>query len=273
MSKRLMGRSLTLAVAAAGLWIGFTTPATASSQILGIVASLEPTPLTCDDVSCRAEVTSFCLQQSRDGPKPGTAYSPMAGAAIALVGARADGSVVRLPATDLLRFEAPRGYMTIRVILPIERMQALGLASAAIEIGDKVSLLPIDPPGDTDKQSPEEIALAVGAYRAQAQQFFDAPGAEADALRVTNALVNALPERGRQKSDSSGAIWGNDQVATITSAVTPEGLAQATEIHATCQYKVDVTHHIETMRDCLEGSHDRLSVRTNIDLWESLGGS
>jgi hypothetical protein len=36
---------------------------------------------------------------------------------------------------------------------------------------------------------------------------------------------------------------------------------------------VDVTHHVFSMRDCLEGSHDRLVTKTNIEFWESLGGS
>jgi hypothetical protein len=36
---------------------------------------------------------------------------------------------------------------------------------------------------------------------------------------------------------------------------------------------VDVTHHIDTMRACLIGSHDNMVVNSNIQFWDSLGGS
>ena len=55
--------------------------------------------------------------------------------------------------------------------------------------------------------------------------------------------------------------------------VDPAGIRQAEEIHSNCVAKVDVRHQIESMRDCLEGSHDILLTHTNIDFWNSLGGS
>ena len=40
-----------------------------------------------------------------------------------------------------------------------------------------------------------------------------------------------------------------------------------------CNAKTDVTHQVDSMRSCLEGSHDILSTHVNIDFWNSLGGS
>ena len=53
----------------------------------------------------------------------------------------------------------------------------------------------------------------------------------------------------------------------------PAGMSRAREIHASCVRRVDVSHHVFSMRDCLENSHDRLVIDTNLEFWKSLGGS
>mgnify|MGYP006242207345 CR=1 FL=1 len=40
----------------------------AAPQILGLVASLEATPMTCENGTCFAEFLTFCLQEQRETP-------------------------------------------------------------------------------------------------------------------------------------------------------------------------------------------------------------
>lgn len=247
--------------------------AAAAPQALGIVASLEPTLMTCDAAGCRAELTAFCLQQARDNPQPNITYRPLDGAELTLVGRNAAGETVRLPAGDYLQFHSTRGYTALQATIAPEAVAELGLTDIGLEVGEQVSLLPETEAADTDPQTPEEIAVATGANRAAAVKFYDEQNAQSDAMRVTNAMINTLPEQGRRPSDTDGSLWGAAPVKSLAGKVDPAGLELSAELFATCQYKVDVTHHIENMRECLQSTHDRVAVRTNIEFWESLGGS
>lgn len=251
----------------------FAGSADAAPQALGIVASLEPTKMTCDGAGCRAELTAFCLQQARDNPPAKMSYRPIDGAEFTIVGRNAAGETVRVPAADFLKFRSARGYTAVQVTLAPEAVAALGLTEIGLEVGEQVSLLPETETADADPQTPEEIAVATGTNRAAAVKFYDAQNAQSDAMRVTSAMINALPEQGRRQSDTDGSLWGATTVESLAGKVDPAGLALAAELFATCQRKVDITHQVETMRDCLQGTHDRVAVQTNIKFWESLGGS
>ena len=51
-------------------------PAGAAPQVLGMMASSDPIPFTCNDRECYALVGSFCLQRDRDVPGFGEPYEP-----------------------------------------------------------------------------------------------------------------------------------------------------------------------------------------------------
>jgi hypothetical protein len=246
--------------------------ARADPQILGVVASLEPQPMTCDASGCSIELTAFCLEQERHNPLLDQVYVPVESADIRLMGMRADGSTVTLPAAPYLQFTTQRGFTSIDASIDPATLGELDLVAASIFIGEHVSLLPIANEKDTDPHAAEEIALATGPNRLTAQQFYDDHGANADALRLTNAMINALP-MGYRHQDSDGRVWNAPQVVSLEAKVDPAGVAEAAQMHSDCQIKVDVTHHVDSMRACLEGSHDRLSLRQNIDLWNAIGGS
>ena len=259
--------------AASVLAVGLTAlPAAAAPQVLGLVASATPTPFACDATGCRAELSSFCLQQPRANPAPDTAYLPAAGAEIFLVGTDLEGAAVKIPAAPYLRFTSARGFTAVDVVLPAETLRDLGLTQVAVIVGADVSLVPTAEGGDPNPQTTDEIATATGPIREAAEEFFDAPGESSDAIRMTSAMINALPAQGRNRADGDGRLI--TAVSTGQGAAAdPSGLALARSIHAACVAKVDVSHHVFSMRDCLENSHDRLVVDTNLQFWESLGGS
>src|SRR5207248_5243500 len=77
---------------------GISGSAAASPQVLGLVTSVRPVPMTCDAAGCRAELSSFCLEQQRPYPPPGTVYRAAPGSVIALVVTGKAGDVRRLDA-------------------------------------------------------------------------------------------------------------------------------------------------------------------------------
>src|SRR3546814_11252281 len=99
-----------LAAAVATYAVLAAMPAVAAPQILGLVASTGPIPLACDDAGCRAELSSFCLQQPRANPAPDTAYQPAAAGGIFLGGTDLEGAAVRLAAAPSLLFSTARGF-------------------------------------------------------------------------------------------------------------------------------------------------------------------
>jgi hypothetical protein len=243
----------------------------AAPQVLGIVASNGPIPLTCDGDSCRADLSTFCLQQPRENPQPGQSYMPVDGADILLTGRNAAGEMVRLSAASYLGFATARGFTAIEVSLPAEKLAALGLTDPAIEIGERASLIPAAAAGDGNPQTAGEIAIATGAFRDKGAEFFDQAGASGDAIRLANRMINALPPHGRRAADSDGQVLEAALATPAGQAAVPGGITLARQMYSTCQEKVDVTHHVANMRACLEGTHDRLVVNTNIDFWNSLG--
>src|SRR5258706_119689 len=62
-----------------------SSAAQAAPQVLGLVASIRPTPMQCTAAGCRADLSAFCLQQQRPDPGLGTAYRPAPNAAITLI--------------------------------------------------------------------------------------------------------------------------------------------------------------------------------------------
>lgn len=248
-------------------------PAAAAPQILGIVAST--TPLTCEDGTCVADLSAFCLQQTRPMPGRGTAYEPAEDAPIALVATLPSGETVRLPVPTRLGFTSNRGFTAVRVSLPEAALATLGVTSVAVEIGERASLLPKVRVGDSSPQSPEEVELATGAMRQVADRFFADNDAAADAARLTNLLVNALPERGRSAADrveEGDRLWRETISPAVARRVSPAGLDLARKVHGDCRDQVAVGIAY-SLRRCLEASHDRLIVDTNLRFWESIGGS
>jgi hypothetical protein len=246
--------------------------AIAAPQILGIVASNGPIPLTCDAQGCRADLSTFCLQQPRANPAFGQEYRLTEGAPITLIGRNAKGQRVSIPAAPYMSFTTARGFTAVEVSLPAATMAELGLETVSVEIGRKATLIPFEDVADANPQSPEEIALATTTIRDKGQQFFDDTSETGDAIRLSNLMMNELPPQGRRPSDTDGHILDAALAAPAGQSAGPAGVELAKSMYLSCVDKTDVTHHVDTMRNCLEGSHDRLVVNTNVDFWNSLNG-
>ena len=252
---------------------GFSGAAAASPQVLGLVASIRPVPMTCDASGCRAELSSFCLEQQRPYPPPGTLYHAAPGSVIALIVTDRKGETRRLDASLYLSFVDSRGFPSVTAALSGQAVADLDVASVAIEVRKDATLLPEAMLGDKNPQGPDELALVTGSYRQKAERYFDDSGRDADAIRLTNAMINDLPARGWTRSDTDGSVLAKTMDLYRGAPVDPSGVKLAQDIHRECVAETDVTHHVSSMRECLEGRHDILVTHTNIDYWLSLGGS
>ncbi len=246
--------------------------AAAAPQVLGLVAS-NGTPLSCNGVECSADVSAFCLQQTRAMPVRGTPYRPADGAELTLV-AKTPGGELRLPGRDYLSFTSYRGFTAVRVSVPQRVLAELGATELAVEIGPRLSLLPVPEASDPEPQSAEEIDVATGPMRQAADRFFAAYDPPAEAARLANLLINALPEQGRSALDRAGAddrLWQDTIDAESLAGASAAGLDLAKGLYRNCRDDVAVGIAY-SLRRCLEGGHDRLIVDTNLRFWDSTGG-
>jgi len=243
------------------------TTVAAAPQALGLVATNGAVPLNCFAGECAAEFSAFCLQQARGIPSEGTPYRAV-GEDFTLVAIAADGKVSRLPGGAHLAITAERGFTAVKISLPKRALAALGAVRAAVEVGPKVSLIPVAVAGDSDPQSEAEIAAASGALRAVGDAIVDRAGAEAGAVRLTNRMVNALPARGRVPVEESERLWQS----VAQGAPDDETLARGSAIVANCRGLVD-TGYAFSLRRCLENAHDGQVERLNIRYWNAVVGS
>ncbi len=110
--------------------------------MLGVVATLEPVPLTCTRGVCSAEFTAFCLQERRASPARGTAYTAHDPRRIVLTGAKkGTGKTVRLAAADVLGIAAERGHSAVRMSVPVDVLRRHNLAALRVEVAEGVTLV------------------------------------------------------------------------------------------------------------------------------------
>jgi hypothetical protein len=239
--------------------------AEAAPQILALLETDGPSPLICEDGKCSAEFSGFCLQKERPDPKYGAQYRAEGGD-LTLVVTDASGAVSRLPAGDYLDISTLRSYTAVRISLPESVMRELGAVSAALEIGERVALVPVESAGDRNPQTEADIALALGPQRALGQKIIQQSTAESGAVALTNRMLNALP-RGRVDDKTRVGLWGR-AIAPYGASYPAESVSRASGIYQRCLTKVEEGTFF-TMRDCLEIGHDALMLDLNVKYWEA----
>lgn len=239
-----------------GLVFAFIGSATAAPQILALVASNGiATPMICVDGQCRAELSSFCLQQTRATPAPGTPYRAVTPDDLIVVAKLADGTVHRLPAGDRLILTSARGSSSVEATLDAK---AFGAANLSVVIRDQVSLIPQPVLGDANPHTDQEIAVTTAGLRKLGSRVVDNGNARITAARETNRVINLLASDGQAAADwdkitawkpsiRSGQYWANQRVSHCQSM--PAGAA---------------------LGRCLRDWHDFLMRQMNTDYWDAV---
>ena len=261
LSAAALAASAFVAVAA-----GAAAPAAAAPQALGVMASNGPVPLACAGGECRAEVTAFCLQEARPVPPEATAYEPVGPASMRLVLSRADGSAVTLDAGKHAWISSRRGFTAVSIAVPHALLAQHGAVSASVEIGPNVTVAPVAVAGDPAPQSEDELALAAGPIRQIAADRLE-QGAAADAARLTQRLINALPGQDEEAAEIRNGLW--DVAVGPTTSADPKGLAMARRSYEGCQAALE-TGYMKNMRHCLELQHGEMMIERNHAFWREI---
>ncbi len=239
--------------------------ASAAPQILALLETNGPAPLFCEGGKCSAEFSGFCLQRERPDPKPGVRYRAEGGD-LTLVMTDASGVTTRLPGGDYLEITTRRSYTAVEISLPQSVIDDLGAVSVALEIGERVALVPTTIVGDSDPQTEADIALALGPQRALGQKIMRQSAAEAGAVTLTSKMINALPP-GRTDDETRNGLWDR-AIAPNAAAFPRESVSRASSLYRRCLGKVEEGTFFN-MRDCLEIGHDALMLDLNVKYWEA----
>jgi len=236
----------------------------AAPQILGLVATLDPVELQCDQGECSAEFSSICLQRHRASPTPGKQYFLHEQSDIAIIGRTVDGQVLSLPADDVVSIISLRGHSAVRIAIDVEELSRRGLKTASVRVGSDVSLIPKSVPGDPKPQTPEDIALATGPLRTLATAILLEDEDQLEAARKTARLINALPARGRATDAQRDSVWQR-----VSKPTDKRGNQTAEEAFRRCHSltKAGTT----SLRDCLGSTHDIFIGRLNNTYWDRSG--
>ncbi len=237
-----------------------SAPAVAAPQILGLLATAEPVPLSCAGGICTAEISSVCLQQNRDAPRTGTAYRPAAGTGITLTVTAPDGTLSSLPVAAEVTVSSLRLYFSVKVSLPEKLVRRLGGGAAMLSIGPMASVVPIAIEDDASPLSQREIAAyTAGPLRATAERAFALDRERLDATRTLNQMINRLPENRPAGAEEIGPLLER----------TPQANPMAKRAAEDCRLVLhrDIT---PDLRSCLAYQHDLLATGTTNDVWKAL---
>ncbi len=239
------------------------TRVSAEPQILGLIASLEPTSLQCERGQCGAEFTSFCIEQHRKPPVQGTVYYIHDPETLIVEGVREDGETIRFQASGLLDIASARGRSAIRLSVPAKFLKDNGLASIRVTVGARASLIPTPNPNAYWVHTDFDIAVAAGPLRNVAAAIIDLGGERTSAALQTARLINALPRGGRASEAQRDQVWRSVALSPGSSgyALIETGFDQCYQV---------TRSGMMTLRQCLGSLHDRWISKLNVDYWEAV---
>ncbi|NKB55808.1 MAG: hypothetical protein GKS00_05680 [Alphaproteobacteria bacterium] len=243
----------------------------AATQSLALLETDAPLPLVCENGVCKAEFSTFCLQKERDLPRAGDPYTVADGGAVGLVLTGPDGSVKRVPAASHVRISAARsGHTAVTIELNRSVLDRLGAHHAAIEVGERVALMPVPIVGDDNPQTEQDKLLAAGPLRQLGQAIVDQGPHDINRVRVLNRLINALPDSIDMHADARQTLWRR-AVDTGFQAAPPARVAKAAQEYDACWQDRVVALFGYSVRHCLQRQHDGLMWGHVKRYWNAAG--
>jgi len=240
--------------------------ASATPQILGLVATDQATPLRCNNGICVGFFSTFCLEEERLPPASWTAYRPMAGSQITLIVETGDGRTLRLPAQDYATFKTRLDFTSILASVEQSRLAEFNPVRLSIAIGPLVSLIP--EVRDDDAPTPDMLAMITGPYRRTGGFFFDDGRGRSGAVAMVTRMINLMPRRGRlPEADRRTAFH-----RTLAAGAQGRDATHFEAIVAGCEAMLARTANRANMRECLEYRHAIMQTKTNKEFWKALGG-
>ncbi|MDE0537573.1 MAG: hypothetical protein OXH94_02485 [Rhodospirillales bacterium] len=260
-------RKLLGAVAVMGAIAG-AQHASAAPQILGMVATAEPTRLICENGVCRAEFSTICLQQHRVSPVAGTVYHQAAATRLEMTVTKAGGGEVTVPLGNRARITAHREFTSVMISVPEDLIRSMGGSAARISVPRLASLVPQAAPGDINPLTAHEIAQYTGPLRSAAENFMQADP-DLPVAKLLNKVLNAVEFNDTVYMSDGSEIWAR-----------VKDDAEAQTAPATRQRVQAVIHECTTdtpnravwgTKGCIGLRHGEVLMKTTKDVWKGLG--
>lgn len=275
------GLATGFAAAALAAMISIPTATTAASdgamppQVLGLVAHHAPVPLTCEDGTCQALVSSFCLQEHRPPPGAGQVYETAGSGDVTLLVRKIDGSTREFSAAGLLTYVSDGHFTRTRIAMDSARLASLDATEVSVRIAPMVSLVPV-----TDTPLPAELVqsdteTAYGEARFTAADFFHPGKTRPDAAVTLTRMINTLPALMSGGVDpravdpfKRAVLWNSVAESGALKGLSSDGIARAKSELDRCGQYAEMGFKL-TLRGCLESAHDRTMREVNDELWQA----
>lgn len=263
------------ALVCAALSIMFFLPAAghAAPQILGLVATTKPVPLTCKNGHCSVEISSFCMQFHRYAPNPGTKYTVTADTVLELIYQDGNGITRKAPVEKMVSVTSSRGYSSVKISLPKHTVQQFSKGSAAIQVGRLSSVVPAPLAGEKYPLSGYEIAQYTGPFRAQADTVTKRHDREMVIVRTMNRLINGLLDDRRAAAGDAKKLWAKT-IGAAPAENAGKGIKYVSKELRFCEtISIDKDHPGGVgsgFRSCLESVHDEIMQDKSEVVWKLL---
>ena len=231
----------------------------AAPQILGLIATVQPTPPKCVNGVCKAEFSTVCLQEYRPSPSPGNAYKASRDSTLTLAVA---GKMIDV--TDRVTIKSVRNFSSVFISLPEAEILKFGAGGASVSVGAMSSLVPVAEAGDTNPQSAGEIASYTGALRSVVHRVFGGEGDTISAMRDLNQVINKMPDVLTDDQVRFERVWRE-----VTSAMAKPEARLSSKVVQECRYEYK-RGMLTNMRSCIVYKHDVLASETTKKVWKAL---
>tara|TARA_B100000315_G_scaffold191107_1_gene181275 strand:- start:2232 stop:3077 length:846 start_codon:yes stop_codon:yes gene_type:complete len=253
---------------------GLSLNVAAAPQMLGLLASATPIPLTCKAGICSAELSAYCLQSYRYAPDIGTVYQFAATPNVTIFARDKAGKASKFNAARFATLKSLRGHSAVRVSVPERFLKKSSNATAYISIGNFVSLVPNPKPNDPHPITTAELQAYAGPLRQIAEQITGRSDRASTIVTTMNKLLNHLESNKPAEPEEAAQLWQK----VINEAPTKGdagGLQYAAKELAFCS---DLSASSKTsgaaphgMRYCLEMVHDEFAREITSKVWQGLG--
>ncbi len=266
---RLPRLIVALAASSAGMLLAGTGHA--ATQALALLETKGATALHCDGEICRAEFSTFCLQEERELPRSGDPYRLAAGSQLTLVLTGQDGKTQRIPAADHIRITAARsGHTAVTISVVQSRLAALGARKAAIAAGEQITLFPHPVAGDDNPQTEQDKRIAAGLLRQLGAKIVHRGQHDVERVQALNGLINALPDQIDRRPDARQSLW-RSAADTVLRDAPDDRIKRAKQEYAACWRDRVVQLGGYSVRHCLQSRHDRLMWQHVKRYWGAVG--
>ncbi|MBT3768036.1 MAG: hypothetical protein HOB79_21450 [Rhodospirillaceae bacterium] len=237
----------------------------AAPQILGLIASVEATPMTCENGTCSAEFSTFCLQEQRGIPVDGTEYLPTIETDLSMYVKDVKGRVKKVSVADRVRIKSSNGYASVTISIPERELISMRVEKAALSVGKLGSLVPLSKPKDINPLSKKEIAQFTGPLRKRAEGSMITQKDAVTESRLTQKMINVLPGKGEVSRLKRYSLWRD----VIGKDPESRGEKLARRRFDDCKRDLN-NYYIVGMRNCLSHFQAESMAEVTRDVWRRI---